>query len=116
MLSVSGVGIIDPKNEIKEVPISNNQFVYFNFRIFSKDAFKTENHYYQVNVLVPIKELEIARKSFIPNRCIYIRLGELKGVKVEKNNKEYIFTTISAKYSGVEFLNASFDNTKKLEG
>lgn len=79
MLTVSGVVYISKAPDIRVLDTG----AFFNLVVIGKNPYKQSREYYKIAVWVPKDALLRARERLIEGTNIWIRLGELRGVKVE---------------------------------
>lgn len=110
MLSATGTALIEPKSEVKEFQLQQNNSILLQLKLVAKDPYKSARHYYNCAVIVPFKFIEQARKKLVPGQFIQIRLGELKGRKTENGA---IFNDVITKWQWIEVLNAVPNSERK---
>ena len=97
MLTVTGVVYISQAPDIRIAGAG----AYFNLITIGKNPYKNSREYYKVSVFVSKEDIDKAREKLTEGTNIWIRLGELKGNKIEE--KIYI-QDVKTNWKWIEIL------------
>ena len=104
MLSVEGVVYISPKVEVRESPGKGGD-KYFHFLGIGKNPYNDGIHYYKVQLYIKQQYLDAARETIQTRRTIWIRIGELKGMRAENAEElKGLYTSVTSKWEWIEPL------------